>query len=110
MPTTPLELCIEGVTEDAEPYRDTLYLNVEDGTDVLAAVRSICAANELTLTELAFSDPQTFEGSGLTPAYLDRDAFLAGTKLLPSLTEAFSAPSIFIDLHDEGWAPYGWEV
>lgn len=108
--TRPLELCIEGINEDAEPYRDTLYLLVDDGIDVFAAVRSICDGQDKSLTELAFAEPEDFEGSGLTPAYLDRDAFLAGVTLLPELTEAFRVETVFIDLHDEDWAPYGWGV
>jgi len=106
------EVLVEGVNEDARPYRDTLYLLVDPDVEVVPALLGVCERNEIGLVELAWAEPEVFTGSGTVPAATSeatRQAFLSKVELLPDTFSPFGgAATAFIELDDPAVEPYGW--
>lgn len=96
------EVLIEGVTEDARVFRDTLYLVGEACEDraVEAEVRRVAEQAGLSLSTLAGAEDRVWSDSTLTPAHLARDEFLAQAgPVLPSVHQTFArAHTVFIEL------------
>lgn len=99
-----VDLNLEKITEDAEPYRDTIYL-IADGIaehDIETAVLKFVTDNDIAISELAMSaDQLDWSDIPLTPAAQDRDTFLSLVDVLPSSEVAFgNIAYVFIDIDD----------
>lgn len=98
----PTELIVDGITEDAQTFRETLYLlHPTDMTkdEIRTELQHLLDTNELSWTTIMMLDDTAFDNSRLTPAHLDRDTFLNQVQVLPNSSEPFGfIPQLWIEL------------
>lgn len=97
-----VEVIIDGVTDDLQTYRDTLYFVADGDVDVAAEIDRLVAEHGLSRTTVWDAPEEAWDESPLTPAHLDRDTFASLVTLVPHFTEAFGQlEQVWLDLDDE---------